>query len=292
MSKFQIISPTFGSDPEFAVKNKATGELKSVVGYLGGTKDTPLALSNGCHRLEDNVGAELNIPPDSDVSKCVMSILGGRFLCDKILIEHGLTTAPMSSAVYPESELQSEAAQTFGCDRSYCAYTGEFMPRPCAEDSNLRSFGFHIHVGVRTTDYNKIEFEDVCEFMKYCDVYAGLPSILIDTDTRRRELYGKAGDFRVKELEDNIVVMEYRSLGGNILATSLTIRWAFDAIKEAIKHYNSRTELPNEDLVQDVINTSNIEEAKNIINKYNIYVPDFHIIDGVAYNNKKVIANA
>ena len=31
------------------------------------------------------------------------------------------------------------------------------------------------------------------------DLFLGVPSILIDPDTERRKMYGKAGDYRLKE---------------------------------------------------------------------------------------------
>ena len=51
----------------------------------------------------------------------------------------------------------------------------------------------HIHLGVP----GGLWADDVVKFTKYFDQYVVLPSILVDTDTRRRSLYGKAGSFRM-----------------------------------------------------------------------------------------------
>ena len=50
----------------------------------------------------------------------------------------------------------------------------------------------HIHLGCD----GGMDIEQIISFVKYFDQYVVLPSILVDTDTRRRSLYGKAGCFR------------------------------------------------------------------------------------------------
>ena len=51
----------------------------------------------------------------------------------------------------------------------------------------------HIHVGCT----GGMSVDEVISFVKYFDQYVVLPSILVDTDTRRRSLYGTAGCFRM-----------------------------------------------------------------------------------------------
>jgi len=61
---------------------------------------------------------------------------------------------PISSARYPEQELESKQAREFGCEKSYSIYTG-VSERPSAEEvGNLRSFGFHIHFGIEVYERN------------------------------------------------------------------------------------------------------------------------------------------
>jgi len=53
----------------------------------------------------------------------------------------------IASQTVPTSELQSDQAKLFGCDIDYNAYTMKANPKPKGTSTNLRSAGFHIHVG-------------------------------------------------------------------------------------------------------------------------------------------------
>lgn len=196
----------------------------------------------------------------------------------------------MSSAIYSSDELNSDAAREFGCSPSFCAYTGQPFTIPCAENSNLRSFGFHIHVGFKSTDFNSFDIEDVEKFIKYCDLYAGLPSICVDRDNRRRELYGKAGDYRVKQVDD-IIVVEYRTLGGALLTNPASIYWALKNIQKAIIAFNENAELPDGEAIQNIINNSLYKEAVELCNKFKIEVPLFFIENGF-FQKSKINANS
>ena len=59
-----------GTDFEFGIKD-VNGTPISIVGKLGGTKDEPLSIGNGCARQEDNVFAECTIPPTKDLEEFV-----------------------------------------------------------------------------------------------------------------------------------------------------------------------------------------------------------------------------
>ena len=54
---------TFGSDPEYFVKNESTGKIVSSIPVIDGTKETPESLGDGYFILQDNILAEGNIPP-------------------------------------------------------------------------------------------------------------------------------------------------------------------------------------------------------------------------------------
>ena len=104
------------------------------------------------------------------------------------------------------------------------------------------------------------------------DLYVGVPSIIIDHDDRRRELYGKAGDCRIK-MRGDYVVPEYRSVGGNLLDTDENILWVYDQTIRAIEEYNNNTPLLDGDCVQEIINSSNTAEASIVCEKLNISLP-------------------
>ena len=101
------------------------------------------------------------------------------------------------------------------------------------------------------------------------DLFLGVPSILLDTDTERRKMYGKAGCFRFTEFG-----VEYRVLS-NFWTTSLeNIKWLFDGIKQAVEAYNNGMRIDsNSDLAKSInscINNQNEDFAIEICEEFNI----------------------
>lgn len=100
------------------------------------------------------------------------------------------------------------------------------------------------------------------------DVFVTLPALLIDTDERRRELYGKAGSFRFKDFG-----VECRALSNFWIHSDELIGWVYDQTIKAVEtvlngeaveyleKYSSQ--------VEDAINTNNKELAKELIKKIN-----------------------
>lgn len=240
----KILEPTLGTDFELAILDENTNDFKSVVGRLGGTKDEPLSIGEGCFRQEDNVAAEFNIPPVDNLTDWLQHIVycieTGTDLIKENFDEYH-TLIPVSSANYLPIELQTDAAKLFGCEPSYSAYMDSMnQPVDATKAESLRSFGFHIHVGFRSVE--GAEFSEFQRFMRYMDVYLGLPSILIDRDTQRSKVgYGKPGDFRYKVIEDNegeLIILEYRTLSSALLASPRLISWAYDNTLLAIEAFN------------------------------------------------------
>ena len=97
-----------------------------------------------------------------------------------------------ASQMVDEDQLNSPQAQEFGCSVDYNAYTKMANPKPEGTKTNLRSCGFHLHLG-----YENPNIDTSLMLVKYLDMYLGVPSVLRDTDSRRRSLYGKAGCFRL-----------------------------------------------------------------------------------------------
>ena len=98
------------------------------------------------------------------------------------------------------------------------------------------------------------------------DFYLGLPSLLFDADTRRREMYGKAGCFRPKPYG-----AEYRTLSNAWLKSEELIRWVHRQVKTGMENVISGRHLSQEfGDVSEIINTSNVEAANAIIKAANI----------------------
>jgi len=132
----------------------------------------------------------------------------------------------------------------------------------------------HIHVG-----YANPTIETSLAMIRYMDVYLGVPSTLIDPDTRRRELYGKAGCFRLTEYG-----FEYRVLSGYFLSDIKTLGWVWEQTINAIHTFNRNVIfcegdcrtfdpevfLPAQEDVLSAINCNNKECALKIIKEYKI----------------------
>lgn len=277
--KIDLTKVTIGSDPEYGVVDQ-NNRPRSVVGNLPGTKKEPFSLNDYVSCQEDNVGAEICIPPCTTAEQFLKYITMGKLLTQRKLREkkpnYSLISA--SSLRYDNNELMSDQAMMFGCEPSYCVYTGGQSPRPTPEQiGNLRSFGFHVHVGFpiaegeRQTDY-------VARLIRAMDITLGLPSIIIDGDTERRQIYGNAGDLRYRMIKD-VLVAEYRTLGGFMHSSHVLIKYVFHQTVKAIQLFNEWTNDHEQfgEVVKTAIDTGNVELCLKLCNQFNIEIPQTYI---------------
>lgn len=210
-----VTNVTLGADPELFVTD-ADGRVSSGIGLIGGTKEAPLAVSSGALQ-EDNVLAEFNIDPARSEDEWVGNIQRVTEVL-KAVLPYGFDILPIASHEYTQEELESfgEQALVFGCDPDLCAYSMMANPTPDSK-STLRTAGGHIHVGYDNPDEDKS-----VKLALAMDLMLGVPSILIDKDDRRRNMYGKAGAFRFKPYG-----MEYRTLSNFWLVSEERLRWAY-----------------------------------------------------------------
>jgi len=258
----KITNFKIGSDPEYALIDQ-NNFFVSAIGKVGGSKSVPLSIGNGCSRQEDNVAIEFCIPPCTNKKEFLDYLNYCEEKGDELVSKMNLKLVAVSSANYREKELANKNAQQFGCSESNCAYSYYSMKPDTKQAGNMRTFGFHIHVGFKMPD--DVDAESIQNFIKYMDMYLGLPSILIDDDSKRRTLYGKAGDYRVRAINDDLVI-EYRSLGGALLATDDLKAWVYDNTLLAIENFNNQTELISDELMQEAINNSDQYLANKLIN--------------------------
>lgn len=110
----------------------------------------------------------------------------------------------------------------------------------------------HIHIG-----YDNPEELFSASIIPWFDLFVGLQLVLIDTDTQRRELYGKAGSFRFKPygiemrspsnawiLEDDYIKMVYENTikAVNMAASGEEVNEAMqNHIVNAINHSDKGT---------------------------------------------------
>lgn len=256
---------TIGADPELFIINTKTNSVVSAVNLVPGTKDEPFQIENmpnGFGLQTDNILVEFTIPPASTKEAFINNIEWMKNYIREYLrnINPDYDILCKASMIVPSDQLQSEQAQEFGCQPDYNVYTECENPKPEGTKTNLRSAGCHIHIG-----YENPNIYESLGLIKYFDAYLGLPSIIIDSDTQRRTLYGKAGCFRLKPYG-----FEYRTLSSYMISDSKYTALIYDQIQKAIYAYNHGSALPPEVLIQKAINISDIKLTKTLIKNYNI----------------------
>jgi hypothetical protein len=268
-NKRKTSNVTLGADPECFIINEETGKVVSSIGIIPGEKGNPWRskdMPKGYGIEIDNILAEFNIPPAKTKEDFVGSMeYMKQYLTNfvkKVNPNYGIRCA--ASELIDEDQLQSDEARLFGCSVDYNIYTGMPNPKPEGESTNLRSAGFHVHCG-----YNNPDVEQSLELLQYFDLFLGIPSVIKDTDQRRRTLYGKAGCFRLTEYG-----FEYRVLSSAMYATPELSGFVYDQCMKAIDAYNQgEIEFTEEfkDKIQTTINSGDSERAKEIVEQYNIF---------------------
>ena len=255
---------TVGADPELFIINTKTNKVISSVGLIPGLKGDPYTddMPEGFGLETDNILAEFNIPPCRTITEWIHNIEYMkeyiRSFVKRINPDYDIKCSAYEEV--DEDQLQSEQAQEFGCDPDYNVYTMKVNPKPVAKNKNGRSAGFHIHFG-----YHEPNIDTSIVLLKYFDVYLGLPSLLYDTDVRRRSLYGKAGAFRLTPYG-----FEFRTLSSAMLNSIETISLMFQQIVNAVDAFSHGKALPYYKDVVKTINNSDVEFAKKLIDKYKI----------------------
>lgn len=254
-----------GADPELFIINKNTNKVISSIGLIPGIKGEAYRapdMPKGYGLQIDNILAEFNIPA---VNKKVDFIKAITYMQDYIRdyvqkVNPELDIQCIASRDVDEDQLQSPEAKLFGCDVSYNAYTEDENPKPDGERGTLRSAGCHLHISYKTPNP-----ATSIKLIKYLDMYLGIPSVILDPDTKRRTLYGKAGDFRLKPYG-----VEYRSLSSYMMSSKELLTFVWEGLTKAIKAYEFNLPLIDSDIVQHVINNSDVDKAKMLVNDFNL----------------------
>jgi len=262
----KIENVTLGSDPEiFLVDENDTTRFISAIGKIGGTKEYPRHVGDGIALQEDCTAVEFCIPPSKTKEELVSNIEMGLLKIAKAIEGKGLNMAIVASAHFANEELLHPLAVLAGCDPDFCAWNGEANESADLLLTNLRVAGAHIHVG-----YENPSEEVSLAIVKAMDLFLGVPSILMDTDTERKQLYGKSGCFRFKPYG-----VEYRTLSNFWLKSPELIKWVFTNTQKAIEWINEDQSYLLENYRSDIvmsINNSNKEVAENLIKEFSIPV--------------------
>lgn len=220
-----------GCDPEFFIKDKGTNEIRSAYGLLPGTKKDPYPVKNGAVQI-DGTATEFNIDPattEDEFNNNIASVITQ--MSGMLPLWAELTDLP--TAMYDPAYFAKlpAAAVEMGCEPDLNAYTGKENVKPVTE-LPMRTAGGHVHIGwTEGKDiHDPDHIADCIEVVKQIDVYLGVPSLMWDNDFQRRQLYGKAGSFRVKSYG-----VEYRPMSCVWAFHEPLRRFVFEAATGAIR---------------------------------------------------------
>lgn len=269
-----------GTDAEVFLKDKLTGKPVPVVGRLGGTKMAPIPVENlgeGFAVQEDNVMAEFNVPPSYTPEMFSVNI--GRMLAHirKVMYEQDLIVDIESSKHFTIEDLLSPQAQTFGCDPDLCAWTGEFneinLGNPLLE--TMRTAAAHIHTSYLVNGMPPKTVNERLLAVKAHDLFIGVPSILLANEQERRQIYGKAGAFRITNYGH-----EYRTVGNFWIAQDETRQWIHKQTRKALGFISTQdgvdTLMKNQETIESIqscINANDVAIADWLCSKYSIELP-------------------
>lgn len=233
---------TFGSDPEFMLTKG--GKYYSAIGIIKGDIGNRIS-QNGHQFYWDNVLAECAIKPGASREAVVANFRECFKLYAELVDPYELVA--QASQDYPDSEMlvrpfnakeKKLESREAGCAPDLCAYTlkKKKPPKSIIKNTNLRTGGGHVHLGATEGILPEESYEQL--FIVYLlDLFIGIPSLFIDhdpTSARRREVYGQAGRYRVKDYG-----LEYRSLSNFWLASPKLVEFVYDVSKFTVEFVES-----------------------------------------------------
>ena len=240
---------TIGNDVEFILTKNSIPV--SSIGMIGGSKKYPRPCLMGALQ-EDNVLAEINIQPATTHKEwevANLTVIGEL----KRALPEGVSVSTLASAFYSPEELDSPQAREFGCDPDINAWERKqnTFKKLTGEFKRLRSAGGHVHIGIPN-----LEITEKFELIKCMDMFIGLQALILDTDTQRKMLYGKAGAMRIKPYG-----VEWRVPSNFWIHDKVSRRWMFTAAMFCAENFRDLSTLYNQEGIAATINANDLNAA-------------------------------
>jgi hypothetical protein len=233
-----------------------------------GTKDNPFKVEGGAVQV-DGMALEFNIDPAADEDSFLNNINNVVAQMAAMVPEYDIEAVPVVEFGQEYIKAQPFEAQDLGCEPDYDAYTGRENTPPDV-DAPFRTGSGHIHIGwIEGADIHDEDHLMNCRKVAcQLDVYLALASLFFDKYDQRRVLYGKAGAFRPKTYG-----VEYRVLSNMWTKSPQLIRWVYSTTKAALKQLDEGNFVGNPQ-VAEIINNSDREAARELMNKHGISLPE------------------
>jgi len=219
-----------GADPECFVRKVGKKQFQSAHGLIQGDKKNPQKVERGAVQV-DGMALEFNIDPAKNEREFVENITGVMKIMAGMVPDYELVPVPVAKFTEAVMKKQPKEALELGCEPDFCAWKdGQANPRPNG-DVNFRTGAGHVHIGwTNGVDINDPGHMEACIMAtKQLDFYLGLGSLVYDTDTKRRTMYGAAGAFRPKPYG-----VEYRVLSNAWLQSEELMAWVYRTTTKAI----------------------------------------------------------
>ncbi len=263
------MSYLIGADPEgFASQ---LGRVVSAFNLVPGDKANPYPVDKGAVQV-DGMALEFNIDPASTEDEFYCNITEVVSQLRAMVPEYDVVFEPVAEFTEDYLESQPIEATRLGCEPDFNAWRqGRVNPHPDSEVS-FRTGSGHLHIGwmEEANITSPIHKEDCIAVVKQLDFFLGLPSLLFDNSTKRRELYGKAGAYRPKSYG-----VEYRVLSNKWVESEHLTRWVYRAANAALDSLVAGNDLSTKyPDISTIINSSDVEAAMVIIKAENLEVPN------------------
>ena len=249
-----------GADPEFFLKRK--GSFINAHAMVPGTKAAPHPVEDGAVQV-DGMALEFNINPADKPELFVQninSVLGQ--LRDMIPEDFDFAFEAVAHFDKAYMDEQPKESLELGCDPDFDAYSDS---QNCQPDHTIpmRTAAGHVHIGWREGESDAQHMAECQAIVKQLDYILGVPSLVIDRNIERREMYGKAGCYRPKPYGT-----EYRVLSNFWLQSPALMEWVFNSTKQGVDmlvdHGVSLFEKFGE-TARDIINNDDHEEAARLL---------------------------
>lgn len=150
-----------------------------------------------------------------------------------------------------------------GCSPSLNIYSGVSPLSVEGRNLSIRFAGYHMHFGIKEL-HNP---EPLQRTVKLIDAIYGIASVsLLEglEDERRRQFYGRAGEYRLPEHG-----LEYRVPSSAMLSNPTLVHFSLDlarfALLAGLNNVNIKWDAGGDERVQYVINTLDVREARRIL---------------------------
>lgn len=273
-----------GTDPEFFILKN--GKPVCAIPYMGGaSKTTPFPITHnevimdGFSFMHDRASVEFNVPPTMDLGKFKHNLsFAQQSIMEMINSKYGngeITISKDASIHFDWNELMDPKAMEIGCSPSWNAWTNQENEIPDVSNSNLQCCGMHFHIEADFSGTGD-EYQLMLAAVRSMDLHMALPSIILDTDLYRRELYGKAGEFR-NHLDQSR--FEYRVLSNFLLFNETYLDFMWNQLFKSIDYVNEYDTITGElgEQIQQAINTSDAGLAHKILQEQGIEIPQITV---------------